>query len=99
MPGHSLIGRVATFDSSSVTWPEKPGSMKPAVEWVSRPSRPSDDLPSRRADVSARGVPAGRGRLGLVLGRVDVRVAMVLEDSEQPVEPQVDARRLDHRRI
>ena len=28
--------------------PEKPGSMKPAVEWVSRPSRPSDDLPSSR---------------------------------------------------
>src|SRR4051794_28345672 len=53
MPGHSLIGRVATFDSSSVTWPEKPGSMKPAVEWVSRPRRPSEDLPSRRAAMSS----------------------------------------------
>ena len=37
MPGQSLIGRVATLDSSRVTWPEKPGSTKPAVEWVSRP--------------------------------------------------------------
>ena len=26
----------------------EPGSMKPAVEWVSRPSRPSEDLPSSR---------------------------------------------------
>lgn len=25
MPGHSLIGSVATFDSSSVMWPSKPG--------------------------------------------------------------------------
>lgn len=29
MPGHSLIGSVARFDSSSVTCPENPGSMKP----------------------------------------------------------------------
>jgi hypothetical protein len=28
-----------------------------------------------------------------------VRVAMVLEDPEEPVEPDVDARRLDHRLI
>src|SRR3954451_23930364 len=56
MPGHSLIGRVATFDSSSVTWPEKPGSMKPAVECVRRPSRPSDDLPSSRAATSSGSV-------------------------------------------
>src|SRR5699024_2015117 len=40
MPGHSVMGRVAVFDSSRVTWPVKPGSMKPAVECVSRPSRP-----------------------------------------------------------
>ena len=46
MPGHSLTGKVATLNSSSVTWPENPGSMKPAVAWVSSPSRPSDDLPS-----------------------------------------------------
>ena len=44
MPGHSLIGSVATLDSSRVTCPEKPASMKPAVECVSRPSRPSELL-------------------------------------------------------
>ena len=27
-------------------WPENPGSINPAVEWVSRPRRPSEDLPS-----------------------------------------------------
>ncbi len=48
MPGHSVIGRLATLDSSRVMWPVKPGSMKPAVEWVSSPSRPSEDLPSSR---------------------------------------------------
>jgi hypothetical protein len=31
MPGYSVIGRLATLDSSSVMCPEKPGSMKPAV--------------------------------------------------------------------
>ena len=29
---------VAVFDSSSVTWPVKPGSMNPAVECVSSPA-------------------------------------------------------------
>ena len=53
MPGQSLIGRVATLLSSRVTWPLKPGSMKPAVECVSRPSRPSELLPSRRAATSS----------------------------------------------
>ena len=48
MPGHSEMGRLATFDSSRVMWPVKPGSMNPAVECVSRPRRPSEDLPSRR---------------------------------------------------
>ena len=56
MPGYSLIGRVATLASSSVTWPEKPGSMNPAVECVIRPSRPSDDLPSSRAATSSGSV-------------------------------------------
>ena len=28
-----------------MTCPSQPGSMKPAVEWMSRPRRPSDDLP------------------------------------------------------
>ena len=56
MPGHNLIGSVATLDSSKVTCPEKPGSMKPAVECVKSPSRPSDDLPSRRPAMSSGSV-------------------------------------------
>ena len=32
-----MIGSVATLDSSSVMWPSKPASTKPAVEWISRP--------------------------------------------------------------
>ena len=113
MPGQSLIGSVATFESSSVTCPEKPGSMNPAVEWVSRPSRPSDDLPSRRAATSSGRVTGleGRGQhelarmqderlvgphldevgeLGLVLGRIDERVLVVVEQPEVPVEAHVD---------
>ena len=43
-----MIGRLATFASSSVMWPSKPASMKPAVEWISSPSRPRLDLPSTR---------------------------------------------------
>src|SRR6478735_7026025 len=46
IPGHSFIGSVARFDSSSVTCPEKPGSMNPAVECVTSPSRPSELFPS-----------------------------------------------------
>ena len=38
------------------------------------------------------------GQVGLVGGRVDVRVAVVLEHPEEPVEPHVDRRRLQHRR-
>ncbi len=56
MPGQSLIGSVATLDSSSVTCPENPGSMNPAVECVSSPSRPSEDLPSSRAATSSGSV-------------------------------------------
>src|SRR3954454_904661 len=56
MPGQSLMGRVATLLSSSVTWPENPGSMKPAVECVSSPSRPRLDLPSSRAATSSGSV-------------------------------------------
>ncbi|CAM5430520.1 hypothetical protein STENM327S_04962 [Streptomyces tendae] len=49
IPGHSLIGRVARLLSSSVTvCPEKPGSMNPAVECVTSPSRPSELFPSSR---------------------------------------------------
>ena len=39
------------------------------------------------------------GQVGLVRGRVDVRVAVVLEDPEEPVQPDVDRRRLHHRRV
>jgi hypothetical protein len=53
MPGQSFMGRVATLESSRVTWPEKPGSMKPAVECVSSPSRPSELFPSRREATSS----------------------------------------------
>lgn len=49
MPGHKRIGRFDTFDSSRVMWPLNPGSMNPAVEWVSRPSLPSELLPSSLA--------------------------------------------------
>ena len=44
IPGQSLIGSVATLESSSVTCPEKPGSIHPAVECVSRPSLPRLEL-------------------------------------------------------
>ena len=56
MPGHSMIGRVATFDSSRVTCPLNPGSTNPAVAWVSNPSRPRLDLPSTRAATSSGSV-------------------------------------------
>lgn len=46
MPGQSLIGKVATFDSSSLMWPENPGSIQPAATWIRSPSRPSELLPS-----------------------------------------------------
>ena len=96
--------------------------MKPAVEWVSRPSRPSEDLPSSRAATSSGRVTTSYvdpehelarvqderllavglhhpGEVGLVLGRVDVRVPVVLEDTEEAVEPDVDARGLHHVRF
>ena len=53
IPGYRVIGKLATFDSSRVSCPAKPGSTNPAVEWISRPRRPSDDLPSRRATRSS----------------------------------------------
>jgi hypothetical protein len=48
-----VIGRFATFDSSSVRYPSQPGSTYPAVEWISRPRRPRLDLPSSRATRSS----------------------------------------------
>lgn len=53
IPGQSLIGSVAALESSSVTCPLNPGSMKPAVEWVSRPSLPSELFPSSREAMSS----------------------------------------------
>src|ERR1035437_9043292 len=53
MPKYSAMGSLATFDSSSVSLPFQPGSTYPAVEWISRPRRPSDDLPSSRATISS----------------------------------------------
>ena len=53
MPGYSVIGRLATFDSSSVRWPSQPASTNPAVVWISRPRRPRLLLPSSRATRSS----------------------------------------------
>lgn len=121
MPGHSVIGRLATLDSSSVMWPLKPGSMKPAVECVSSPRRPrgrfalqtsgevvgqGDEL-ERRAEHELAGVQHERltvlrfdqrGELVLLLGRVDVGVASVVENPEHAVKADVDAGRL-HQRV
>ena len=36
------------------------------------------------------------GQVGLILGRIDERVLVVVEQPEEAVEPHVDARRLDH---
>ena len=49
MPGYTVMGRLATLESSKVRWPSHPASTNPAVEWINSPSRPSEDLPSRRA--------------------------------------------------
>ncbi len=117
-----MIGRFATFDSSSVTWPSQPGSMKPAVEWMSRPRRPSDDFPSsratrssgsrialeRRAEHELARVEDERvlvvhlhelGQLGLLGLDIDERIAVVVEDPEEPVDADVDARRLQERLV
>ncbi len=52
---------MATLDNSSVMWPEKPGSMKPAVACVINPSRPNDDLPSSRLASLGVGIVGGLG--------------------------------------
>jgi hypothetical protein len=44
-----VIGKFATFDNSNVMCPSNPASMNPAVEWMSKPRRPSELLPSTRA--------------------------------------------------
>ena len=39
------------------------------------------------------------GEVGLLDGRVNMRVAVVLEDAEHPIEPDIHARGLDHRLV
>jgi hypothetical protein len=121
MPGHSLMGNVATLEGSSATCPENPGSIQPAVKCVSRPSLPKelgfqttcdvvgkrDHFEGRRQDelvgLQDEGVLAlgfdQPGQVGLFDGEVDVRVAVVLEDAEVPVQPEVDAGGLDQLRF
>ena len=41
IPGYSVIGRLATFASSSVMWPSKPASTKPAVFDTNTPPAPA----------------------------------------------------------
>ncbi len=105
MPGHSLMGSVATFDSSRVTWPEKPGSIQPAVECVSNPSLPSElfDLVRGRENELTRmqhewlvvGGLHQPGQIRLLDRRVDVGVPVVLEHPEVAVQSHVDAGWLD----
>ena len=122
MPGQSLIGSVATFESSSVTWPVKPGSMKPGrrVGQQAEAAERALALEARRDVVGQRDRLVGRGQhelarmqderlvgphldevgeLGLILGRIDERVLVVVEQPEVPVEAHVDRRRLDHPRF
>ena len=83
-----MIGRLATLESSRVRWPSQPASTNPAVEWMRRPSRPREDLPSRRATRSVgQGHPlegraqdelAGVEDQGLALGDLD-QLGQVLE--------------------
>ena len=40
-------------------WPSKPGSTNPAVEWMSRPKRPSEELCVGTHDRPARYMPWG----------------------------------------
>lgn len=63
IPGQSFIGNVARLDNSRVTWPEKPGSMNPAVECVTSlslaeralPLQPRREVVGERDDLVRRG--------------------------------------------
>ena len=93
---------VAVLDSSRVTCPVNPGAMNPAVEWVSSPRRPrlvggaQDELTGVQdeglvgPDVDQMGQPL------LVGGRVDDRVAVVVEETEPAVQAHIDGGRLNH---
>lgn len=39
------------------------------------------------------------GQVGLLDGRIDMRIAVVLEHPEVAVQPHIDARGLHHRRV
>ena len=58
--------------------------------------RPSTNSPGCRMNGSSPSGSTSAGQVGLLLRRVDVGVAVVVEDPEVAVEPDVDARRLDH---
>jgi hypothetical protein len=61
--------------------------------------RPQDELPRVQDErLVALGLDLA-GEVRLVGGRVDVRVAVVLEDPEEPVQPDVDGAGLQHRRV
>ena len=120
MPGHSFTGSVDTLDSSSVMCPSKPGSMKPAVEWVRMPRRPSELFAFKTARRSSHQSftysPCGPERklarvqnprlvrpdfellsqLALVLRRIHIRIRMVVEQTEEPVQTHVNRSRLHH---
>lgn len=80
IPGQSLIGRVARFDSSSVTCPENPGSMNPAVECVTSPSRPSELFLQPRGEIVGERDDLVRGRQDELPGVQDERLVAVRLD-------------------
>ena len=67
-----------------MTCPSKPGSMKPAVEWISRPRRPSELLPSSRATRSSAELHALERRAEHELAGVqDERLVVRLDELGQ----------------
>jgi hypothetical protein len=108
MPGHSLIGSVATLDSSSVTCPLNPGSTQPAeralalqppghVIWQADHlvGGREYELPGMQHERLGPGGLHQAGQVRLFHRGVDVRVAVVLEDAKVAVQADVDAGRLD----
>ena len=57
---------------------------------------PSTNSPGCRMNGSSRLRLDQVREVGLVFGRIDERVLVVVEQPEEPVEPHVDARGLDH---
>jgi hypothetical protein len=69
--------------------------MKPAVECVIRPRRPSEDFPSRRAAMSSERLTCSN----VAPSANSPGCRMIVEQAEVPVQAHVDARRLDHLRV